>query len=99
MITWESEKLIQIRSFYVPEPNLIFANKNRFKDPRGGLYLFGPYGQYGDASVVNLTANAGIIGTSKSISKVLDFFDYLHNRIPASDEDSVDFLGSVSMEN
>lgn len=93
MITWESEKLIQIRSFYVPEPNLIFANKNRFKDPRGGLYLFGPYGQYGDASVVNLTANAGIIGTSKSISKVLDFFDYLHNRIPASDEDSVDFPG------
>lgn len=85
--------MARIISFYVPEPDLIFANKNRFKDPRGGLYLFGPYGQYGNASFVNITTNAGIIGTSKSIGKVVDFFDYLHNKIPASGENSVDFPG------
>jgi hypothetical protein len=80
-------------SFYVPEPYLIFANKMRFKDPKGGLFLFGPYGQYSDASTVNITANAGIIGTSKSIGSVLDFFDHLHNRIPASSVGGVDFPG------
>lgn len=85
--------MVNITSFNVQEPYLIFANKNRFKDPRGGMYLFGPYGQYGDASVVNITANAGIIGTSKSIGKILDFFDHLHNRIPATDEGGVDFPG------
>jgi len=80
-------------SFYVDEPDLIFASKKRFKDPKGGLYLFGPYGQYGNASYVNITTNAGIIGTAKSIGKVIDFFVYLHRRIPASDENSVDFPG------
>lgn len=82
-----------ISSFYVNEPYLIFANKMRFKDPKAGLFLFGPYGQYGDASAVNITANAAIIGTSKSIGAVLDFFDYLHNRIPASGAGGVDFPG------
>lgn len=82
-----------IVSFHVPEPDLIFANKKRFKDPRGGLYLFGPYGQYGDASYVNITTNAGIIGTSKSIGKMVDFFDCIHTKIPASREGSVDFPG------
>ena len=82
-----------ITTFYVTEPDLIFANKRRFKDPRGGLYLYGPYGQYGDASFVNITTNAGIIGTSKSIGKVVDFFDHLHNKIPASSENRVDFPG------
>lgn len=85
--------MASVRSFYVSEPDLIFANKKRFKDPRGGLYLFGPYGQYGNASYVNITTNAGVIGTSKSIGKVIDFFDYLHRRIPATDENSVDFPG------
>ncbi|MGA3061548.1 MAG: hypothetical protein ABSD92_14460 [Candidatus Bathyarchaeia archaeon] len=82
-----------ISSFYIPEPDLIFANKQRFKDPRAGLYLYGPYGQYGDASYVNITTNAGIIGTSKSIGKVIDFFDFLHNKIPGSGENSIDFPG------
>ena len=85
--------MIEIKNFFVKEPDLIFAEKNRFKDPKGGLYLFGPYGQYGDASYVNITANAGIIGTSKSISKVTDFFDRLHRKIPATNENSVDFPG------
>lgn len=85
--------MAQINSFYVPEPYLIFANKMRFKDPKAGLFLFGPYGQYSDASVVNITANAGIIGTSKSVGNVLDFFDHLHNRIPANSVGGVDFPG------
>lgn len=86
-------KMSDIRHFYIPEPNLIFANKNRFKDPRGGLYLYGPYGQYGNASYVNIKTNAGIIGTSQSIGKLIDFIDYLHRKIPANSEGGVDFPG------
>ncbi|HEY4675490.1 MAG TPA: hypothetical protein VIH48_05500 [Candidatus Bathyarchaeia archaeon] len=89
----ESETIPQISSFYVPEPYLIFANKARFKDPKAGLFLFGPYGQYGDASAVNITANAGIIGTSKSIGNLLDFFTRLHSRIQANSVGGVDFPG------
>ena len=93
-ITWRrTSALSDVSSFYVSEPDLIFANKSRFKDPRGGLYLFGPYGQYGNASYVKITTNAGIIGTSKSISKVVNFFDYLHRKIPASGQTNVDFPG------
>jgi hypothetical protein len=89
----ESDSIPQLSSFYVPEPYLIFGNKARFKDPKAGLFLFGPYGQYGDASAVKITANAAIIGTSKSIGNILDFFDFLHNRIPATSVGGVDFPG------
>jgi hypothetical protein len=88
-----SDKMRQLSSFYVSEPDLIFANKTRFKDPKAGLFLFGPYGQYGDAKFVNITANAGIIGTSTSIGHLLDFFDHLHKRIPATSAGGVDFPG------
>jgi hypothetical protein len=92
-MTLHSDKLSELSSFYVPEPYLIFANKTRFKDPKGGLFLFGPYGQYADAKHVKITANAGIIGTSKSIGDLLDFFNHLHNRIPANSIGGIDFPG------
>jgi hypothetical protein len=88
-----SERTSQLSSFFVSEPDLIFANKTRFKDPKAGLFLFGPYGQYGDAKSVNITANTGIIGTSTSIGNLLDFFDHLHNRIPSTSAGGVDFPG------
>ncbi len=83
----------QFSSYYVPEPDLLFANKSRFKDPKVGLYLNGPYGQYADGSVVNVTANAAIIGSSQSISDLIAFFNHLHNRIPANSAGGVDFPG------
>lgn len=83
----------QISSFYVPESYLIFANKTRFKDPKAGLFLYGPYGQYADASAVSITANAAIIGTSQSVGNLVDFFERLHNRIPANSVGGVDFPG------
>jgi len=85
--------LTNLTSFYVSEPNLIFANKRRFKDPKGGLFLYGPYGIYADGKDTSLTANVGIIGTSKSIGETLDFFDKIHNRIPAVSVGGVDFPG------
>jgi hypothetical protein len=65
----------------------------RFHDPKAGLFLFGPYGKYGDAGYVKIVANAGIIGTSKSIGNVIDFFDCIHKRIPAISVGGVDFPG------
>ena len=89
--------MTHLSSFYIPEPDLIFANKVRFKDPKVGLYLYGPYGQYADASIVNITANAAIIGTSQSISNLVAFFAHLHKRIPANSVGGVDFPG-LSLE-
>lgn len=86
-------KLPNLTSFYVKEPDLIFANKMRFKDPKAGLYLFGPYGQLSDGRSIDITANAAIIGTSKSIGNVLNFFQHLHNKIPANSVGGVDFPG------
>jgi hypothetical protein len=83
----------QINSFYIQEPSLIFSNKTRFKDPKAGLYLYGPYGQLSDGSSVDITANAAIIGTSKSISNLVSFFKLLHNRIAANSVGGVDFPG------
>ena len=83
----------ELSSFYVPEPYLLFANKSKFKDPKAGLFLYGPYGQYADAKFVNITTNAGVIGTSKSIGDLLDFFQNLHQKIPASSAGGVDYPG------
>ncbi len=83
----------RLTSFYVPEPDLIFANKKRFKDPKGGLFLFGPYGRYVNGKPVLITADVGIIGTSKSIGETLDFFDGIHNKVPAESKGGIDFPG------
>lgn len=85
--------MTSLTSFYVPEPYLIFSNNSRFKDPKGGLFLFGPYGKYVNGKPVTVTANVGIIGTSRSIGKTLDFFDSMRSRIPTSSKGGVDFPG------
>lgn len=85
--------MTHLTSFYTPEPDLIFANKNRLKDPKAGLFLYGPYGKYADAGSVSITANVGIIGTSESIGHTLDFFTQIHNKIPAKSVGGVDFPG------
>jgi len=87
------KKVPRISSFYISEPYLIFANKTRFKDPKGGLFLYGPFGKYADASEVDITANAGIIGNSQSIGNLIDFFDRLHHQIPANSVGGIDFPG------
>lgn len=65
----------------------------RFKDPKGGLFLFGPYGKYVDGKPVSVTANVGMIGTSRSIGDTIDFFDNMHNKVPAKSKGGIDFPG------
>ena len=83
---------MELKTFYVDEPDLYFANKRRFKDPKGGLFLFGPYGKF-DADPYFMTINAGIVGTPHSIGKVLDFFDRIQTKIPAKSKGGIDFPG------
>jgi len=52
--------MVELNSFYVEEPDLYFANKTRFKDPKGGLYLFGPYGKF-ENEEFPMTINSGIL--------------------------------------
>jgi len=85
--------MTHLTSFYVPEPDLIFANGVRFKDPKGGLFLFGPYGRYADGKPVSVIANVGIIGTARTIGDTVDFFDSIHNKIPAKSKGGIDFPG------
>jgi len=84
--------MINLSSFYVDEPDLYFASKNRFRDPKGGLYLYGPYGKF-ESDPYFMTINAGIIGTSYSIGRIIDFFELIHNKIMAKSKGGIDFPG------
>jgi len=84
--------MVELNSFYVEEPDLYFANKTRFKDPKGGLYLFGPYGKF-ENEEFPMTINSGIIGTSESINNTIAFFEKMNNRIMARSKGGIHFPG------
>lgn len=84
--------MAEINTFFIKEPDLYFANKTRFKDPKGGLYLFGPYGKFENEEYL-MTINAGIIGTSESISNTIAFFERIGNRILAKSVGGIHFPG------
>lgn len=85
--------MVNITSFYVEEPPLIFSENNTCTDPQGGLYLYGPYGKYVSGERTSLLADIGIIGTSKTINDSITFFDYIKKRIPAESKGRLDFPG------
>lgn len=84
--------MVELHSYYIKEPDLFFANNSRFKDPKGGLCLFGPYGKF-EKEEFSMTINAGIIGTSESISRTMNFFEKISNRIMAKSKGGIHFPG------
>ena len=84
--------MAEINTFFIKEPDLYFANKTRFKDPKGGLYLFGPYGKFENEEYL-MTINAGIIGTSESINNTIAFFERIGNKILARSKGGIHFPG------
>ena len=62
-----------MRSFLVPEPDLIFKDKTTCADPRVGLLNYKPNGLEHD----NLRIPIGIIGSKKSINAAIDFLSLL----------------------
>lgn len=83
-----------MKSFYIPEPDLIFKDGNSCADPRVGLLNFYPNG----LPYENLELPIGIIGSNKSINHAKEFFNILKYSIkgklyPNSNIRSVDFPG------
>jgi len=83
-----------MRSFLVPEPDLIFIDKTTCADPRVGLLNYKPNGLEKE----NLIIPIGIIGSKKSINAANDFLSLLQYSIegvtfPNSNIRSVDFPG------
>ncbi|MFW9877935.1 MAG: hypothetical protein ACFFG0_33045, partial [Candidatus Thorarchaeota archaeon] len=83
-----------MRSFLVPEPDLIFRDKTTCADPRVGLINYKPNGLEHD----NLRIPIGIIGSKKSINAANDFLSLLQYSIegviyPNSNIRSIDFPG------
>lgn len=64
----------------IPEPELVFANNGRAKDPRSGLIAHGPCPRTEgtDGEVVNV----GIVGDSRSISMMEELLRNMRNGIP-----------------
>ncbi len=83
-----------MRSFLVPEPDLIFKDKTTCTDPRVGLLNYKPNG----LELENLKIPIGIIGSKKSINAASDFLSLMQYSIegvtfPNSNIRSVNFPG------
>jgi len=85
--------MVQLSTFSIPEPELIFGQDRRCSEPKGGLFLYGPYGKYSSGELAPIVADTGIVGTSKSISDTLNFFNSIRRRIPAESAGGIDFPG------
>jgi len=84
--------MVEFNTFYVEEPDLYFSNKSKFKDAKGGLYLYGPYGKF-ETEEFPLSLNAGIIGSSKSMGRTTSFFKRIEKRVMAESKGGVHFPG------
>ena len=83
-----------MKSFLIPEPDLIFRNGSTCADPRVGLLNYKPNG----LEKTNLKIPVGIIGSKKSINATIDFLFLLQYSMsgvqnPNSNIRSVDFPG------
>jgi len=85
--------MTKLSTFHVPEPDLIFGQNNKCVEPKGGLFLHGPYGRYLGGEVRPIIADVGIIGTSKSIGDTISFFNHIKRRIPSGSTGGIDFPG------
>ena len=83
-----------MRSFYIPEPDLIFKDGKTCADPRVGILNYRPNG----LPYENFEIPIGIIGSKKSKNHATEFLNFLEYSIegklfPNSNIRSVDFPG------
>ncbi len=67
---------------YIPEPDLIFGNKNEDKDPRIGLKHFGPFFHQDEQSPLE-SVRVGVIGNKDCTKFANDLLDYIQNPLPS----------------
>jgi hypothetical protein len=85
--------LVNLSTFFIEEPKLIFGKGNKCEESKGGLFLYGPSGKYSGGEPTPIVADVGIVGTSKSISATTNFFSHIRKRIPGTSVGGIDFPG------
>jgi hypothetical protein len=78
---------------YHPEPLLEFGHRQRIKDPKDGLFLFGPLEERKPADM-----RVGVIGTPKGIAIYRKWLDKALGFIPALDPESAHHIGYPGFE-
>ncbi|MFY9299886.1 MAG: hypothetical protein WAO91_01680 [Candidatus Nitrosotenuis sp.] len=68
---------------YIPEPDLIFGNKNEDKDPRIGLKHFGPFFHQDEQSPLE-SVRIGIIGNKECTKLANDVLDFIQQPVISS---------------
>jgi len=69
MIVYKMNKL-----FYISEPNILFAYKQKLSDPRDGLALFGPYEKSNGIRI-------GVVSTKEGLQKFKNYINYIQKPI------------------
>ena len=70
--------MTSVRSYYIPERNLIFGGQHEEKDPRLGLQYYGPYHYLSEKSSLE-KIHLGLIGDKSTIEKVKEIIEMLGN--------------------
>jgi len=76
------------KSFFVPEPPLLFGNGNQAADPKLGLTQFGPCGTADDQPLARI--RVGIIGTGETIQEAQHWLSRCREPIDVPGGDDVD---------
>lgn len=74
----------QFRSWYVPEPQLLFCGGQPGPDPKSGIALFGPFGQADGSELRDL--RVALIGTGSEIQAASAWVERCNSRIHGSAE-------------
>lgn len=75
------------RSWYIPEPLLIFRNGKTHVDPKLGLTLYGPLTTDPSKPATPMAIRVGIVGTGETIDNANRFIDKLSRKIPSPNDD------------
>ena len=83
---------------YIPEPDLIFGNRNEDKDPRIGLKHFGPY-FYDDEDSPLESVRIGIIGNKKCVGLAKQILQFIDQPVPSRKSNRWLFVDYPGMSN
>lgn len=83
----------QFRSWYIPEPELLFGSNQRSVDPKTGISLYGPYYFGGQGHSTPSEIRLGIIGDGETVGLTKNWLDRCRSGI-RSTKDNVQLFPS-----
>lgn len=79
-----------LKSWHLPEPDLLFARGGMSPDPKTGLSLFGPWGIEDGEPLLQI--RVGIIGTGDTIAEARRWLDRCRRRIDPTEKQDADVV-------